>query len=365
MYQYHKLSNPASEPSIAIVSRIKIVICCFIIFQSLPAQIFKLPEVPTLDDFIVDTLYVEIPTDSVQSNFQSNLQIEDTRELAANILDIQQTNKYKVIPVDQLIALKRPLPELFKAAFVRDSLAAAGTLYISEIKIWYDNKPAFAKGRRLNAYTILYDEEENLVSDWLWEITVDKVRKEQEADQLGRMVTKWLDQQSRAIKARDFNQHIYPYLYRRQLMVWNDMIIFSDGFAVNAHLTLDFPPGYKKKWVRGTPGVYFRKAAHHESIAIGGVNQQWHLRISTSWLVRLSGTFRFGFNNFDSRHYSQVDYWNIVLINFSSLFSLDYRPVYQRGLIAGIGVFNSYHILPDVVARDEVGLSVTVGIILP
>lgn len=328
-------------------------------------QWFKLPKIPSLDDFIADTLHVDIPLDSLNSDFQTSLSVRDTRDMPANILDIQQTDRYKVIPVDQYIALNRPLAELFAERFARDSVAFAGTLYISSLKMWYDNKPFLAKGRRLNAYTILYDSTKKPVSDWIWEVAVKKVRKEDEADQIRRMVMKWLTLQSEAIQNQAFNPQLYPYLFRRQLMVWTEVIVLADGYGLNAHLTLDFPPEQERKWIRGSPGVYYRKAAYHESIAIGGLDQQWYRRINDHWVVRIAATGRLGFNNFDNQRYSHLDPWNVIFLNIASLVSLDYRPVYQHGVFGGVGLFNSFSILPRVIDPYEFGISLTVGVILP
>ncbi len=343
----------------------KSIASILLLFQVLHGQFIKLPTIPTVEDFIVDTLYVTVPEDSSGSNFRSGLQVLDTRDFPGRVLDIQQTEKYYVIPVDQYIALNRPLADLFTERFVRNSIDFDGTLYITNLKMWYDDKPFLAKGRRLNAYTVLYDSDKKPVSDWLWEVSVKKIRKEDEADQIRRMVEKWLNLQSAAIQNRAFNPRLYPYLFRRQLLVWTDVIAFSDGYALNAHLTLDFPPDQEQKWVRGSPGVFYRKAAYHESIAIGGLDQQWYRRINDHWVVRLSATGRLGFNNFDNTRYSHLDFWNVFLLNVSSLVSLDYRPVYHRGVFGGIGLFNSFNILPEVIDRYELGLNLTVGFILP
>jgi len=347
------------------ISIYKSITFVLFLFQALLGQLIKLPAFPVVEDFIADTLYITIPQDSVVSNFRSGLQVLDTRDFPGRVLDIQQTEKYHVIPVDQYIALNRSLADLFSECFIRDSIDFDGTLYIADLKMWYDDKPFLAKGRRLNAYTVLYDHDKKPVSDWLWEVSVNKIHKEKEADQIRRMVEKWLDLQSAAIQSQAFHPRLYPYLFRRQLLVWTDVIAFSDGYALNAHLTLDFPPDQEQKWVRGSPGVFYRKAAYHESIAIGGLDQQWYRRINDRWVVRLAATGRLGFNNFDNTRYSHLDFWNVLFLNVSSLVSLNYRPVYHKGVFVGIGLFNSFNILPEVVDRYEFGLNLTVGVILP
>ncbi|MFQ6614732.1 MAG: hypothetical protein ACE5D1_07810 [Fidelibacterota bacterium] len=341
------------------------IVFLIILLQVLWGQWFKRPEMPTLDDFIADTLQINIPADSLTSGNSTPLRVLDRRDHDGRILDIQQTEKYKVIPVDQYLALERPLAELFTEQFTRDSLDFSGTLKITRLHVWYDDGPVFAKGRRLNAYTILYDDKENPVSDWLWEISVPKIRREKEADQIGRMVTQWMESQSRAIQNRSFHRRLFPYLYRRQLIPWTDFIFLADGFAVNAHLTLDFPPGREKTWNRGAPGIYYRQARHHESIAIGGLDQQWFRRIHPRWILHYAVTGRMGFNSFDRDYYSQLDYWNIVFLNLSSSAALEYRPVFHQGIYGGIGVFNSFSLLPLVIDRYELGISVTLGVVLP
>jgi len=315
--------------------------------------------------FITDTLQVDLQPDSNTADILSAIRVHDIRPSGPRILDIQETEVFKVIPVDQVVSLPRPLAALFQERFSQDSLSGAGDLHLVHLTLWMDNKPFLAKGRRLNAYTVFYDSAGLPVSDWCWEISLKQERKEAETHYLGRLVKAWTTAQSHAIQEGDFNTELYPHLYRRQFLAWNDLIWFPDGFALNAHLTLDFPADQEKHYVRGAPGVYYRQGKHHETIAIGGMDQHWFWRLDERFLLKVNVSGRFGFNNFDRQHYGHLDPWNILYVGVTSLSAVEYRPVYHKGMFAGAGVFQSFHALPDAIRPYEIGLSLTVGLLLP
>ena len=326
------------------------------------AQKFKLP---TLETFISDTLQIEVPVDSLLTGKRSNLKVVDSRSLEGHILGIRQTKKYKYIPVDQYLALNQSLEELFQAQFLKDTLLLSGTLHISKLIFWYDGAPLLDKGLCLNAYTTYHDTTGAGVSDWIWEIRLKKQKKEAEAAYLSRFVQELGRRQSEALLRKSYHPDFYPHLFRRQLMTWSEMIFFKDGYGMNVHFTLDFPPDQQNSWKRGSPGLFYRKSDIHESIAIGGMDQHWYHRLSQSWISTVATTFRFGFNNFEGGHFDHLEYQNLLYVNVSGQTSLEYRPVYHRGLYGGFGLYTGYNILPDVIPRTELGLLLSVGVLLP
>lgn len=148
-------------------------------------------------------------------------------------------------------------------------------------------------------------------------------------------------------------------------MSWSEFIFFKDGYGVNVHFTLDFPPDQKSSWRRGSPGLFYRKSDIHESIAIGGKDQQWYHRLSPDWIAKTSTAFRFGFNNFEGGHFDHLDYENLLYVNVSGQASIEYRPIYHKGVYGGFGLYTGYNILPDVIPRFDLGLLLSVGVLLP
>jgi len=318
-----------------------------------------------LDTFISDTLQIQVARDSSLDISSSPVIVTDSRTMGKTILGIRQTKKYKYIPVDQYLAMDQSLSDLFQAQFLRDSLDLAGNLDISQLILWTDNSAVLQKGLCLNAYSTFYDTLGQPVSDWLWELRIKREKKEKEAPYLSRVVQELLKQQSLALANRDFHTEFYPYLYRRQLMSWSEVILFEDGYAINAHFTLDFPPDQELKWQRGSPGLYYRKSHMHESIAIGGYDQQWYQRVSQSWIAKSTAALRIGFNNFEQSEFTHVDYQNLLLLHVSTQLIFEYRPIYHKGLYGGVGLLAGYNILPDIINQFEVGFLVSMGIVLP
>jgi len=326
------------------------------------AQKFKLPSIET---FISDTLNIDVDQDSSLVPSASPIQVIDSRILDGSILGIRQTKKYRYIPVDQYLALDQPLSDLFQTQFVADSLDLSGTLYLSKLILWTDNSAVLQKGLCLSAYTTFHDTLDQPVSDWIWELRVKREKKEADTLYLGRVIQELAREQSRVLAERDFHSDFYPHLFRRQLMTWSEFIIFEDGFAINAHFRLDFPPDQESKWVRGSPGLFYRRSEIHESIALGGKDQQWYQRLSPSWITQVSGTYRFGFNNFERGEFDHLEYWNLLYLNLSGQASVEYRPIYHKGVYGGLGLYAGYNILPDVIPQTELGLLVRVGLLLP
>lgn len=322
-------------------------------------------KIPPLSTFISDTLHIDVPQDSIDRSRNTSIKVIDSRDLDEVIIGIRQTKKLRYIPVDQYLALDQPLAGIFQSQFAMDSLQLSGTLHLSNLILWHDNSAIQQKGLCLSAYTTLHDTLGQPVSDWIWELRVKREKKEADTLYLGRVIQEFAREQSRVLVEQDFNPDLYPHLFRRQLMTWSEIIMFQDGFAINAHFRLDFPPDQESKWVRGSPGLFYRRSAVHESIAIGGMDQQWYQRISPSWITQVSGTYRFGFNNFERGKFKHLEYQNLMYLNLSAQASLEYRPVYHKGLYGGIGIYAGYNILPDVVPQEEVGLLLRVGVLLP
>lgn len=332
----------------------------------LPLHLFSQKwKLPPLEVFITDTLHLQIIKDSTAKFSESTLDVIDSRMPGDQILGIRQTMKYKYIPVDQILFMERSMSDLFQYQFSTDSIDLKGSLSISHLILWHDSQAFFRKGLCMNAYTTYHDTSGRPVSDWIWEVRLKRKKKEKDEDFLGRVVQELLTAQSQALLTQNFNNEFYPYLYRRQLKTWSEVIILPDGYAINAHLTLDFPPDQMEKWVRGSPGIFYRRSDVHESIAIGGFDQRWYKRINSSFVTSSSATFRIGFNNFERGGFDHLAYENLLYLNLSTHLSFDYRPIHYRGLYGGFGIYGGYNILPTVIPGFEAGLSAKLGVLLP
>ena len=315
-----------------------------------------------LSSFIADTLWIHFPVDSTPS---TTLQIKDFRQLPPNILAIKEVKKWKYIPVDQYVALNQPLTGLLQYYLHKDTVRFDGTLIIDHLNYWNDKAPFFAKGEKLNGYSRLLDSSGNVIRAWQWEFRFKPKKKQTPAERYVQMTETWIQAQETALRQNLLPDRLSPYRYRRQLVSWLDYIILPDGYILNAHLTLDYPSDQQAAFVRGSPGIYYRKSAIHESIAIGGMDQQWYYRLNDRFVARLNATLRFGLNNFNSGKFDHVDFQNILLINLGFSAALEYRPVYYRGVIFGLGLHQSLNIMPEIVQLYEAGLLFTIGVILP
>jgi len=342
-----------------LISGLTILLFVFPLYSQSSKFHFKIP------DFVSDTLTIDFPVDSLPGGTSVRIRATDVRPVPGNLLTIQQTKVWKVIPVDQFVTTARPLASLLDEQFQKDSLQFHGTLRLVQFHLWTDMKPVFEKGRRINAYTILVDSTGKTIGDWLWQISGKKQRKEKDKQVIQRLVNEWCQEQSAAIRDKTWSTELYPYLYRRQLLTWMNVIYFTDGYSLDGHLTLDFPPGRESRWIRGSTGLYYRKGAHHESIGFTGANQTRYKRFNRHLIGWISGTYRFGFNNFERSTFPHLNSRNLIFLQLAAQASLEYHPVYHKGLYAGIGIFQGMTILPDILDPFETGLSMTLGVALP
>jgi len=317
-------------------------------------------------ELIADTLYVSTYADALTLTDFPAIQILDERVDPPTIIGIQQIKKWRYIPVDQYIALNEPLETQLTKFSQKFQVTGNQTLVIDHLSLWYDASPTFGAARTLNGYTRLVDSSGKTVRDWQWELREKTTRKQAPSDNIAILLNKWMIAQTESLQKRPVSDlPVSPYRYRRQMIPWTDIIGLRDGYIVIAHLALDYPADQMQKFIRGSPGIYYRKSSEHESIAIGGKDQQWYFRLTPSWLARLNTTIRVGFNNFNPRKYEYVDFWNIMLVNLGFNASLEYRPVYHKGLFVGAGLHQAVNILPSVINTLEIGWLFSIGLVLP
>lgn len=317
------------------------------------------------DELIADTLHV--PMDFVSSDMMeiTTISVADHHEFGPRILDVRQVNKYLIIPVDQYLVVSDSLSVLFQR-FLGDPLPHTdATLHIGTLDLWHDGKPFFATGWMLNAETRLVDGSGETVSVWQWELKRNPPRKEEFEETVSMLMMDWFSDQQTALLQRDFSLPEVTRPYRRTLNLWMNTLFFQDGYALDGRLSLYYPGDQQRNSIRGVPGMYYRKSPVRESIAIGGNNILWSHRMRSDWLFKLDGTFRVGFNQFKSREFEHIDWYNLLFVNIGLSQSIDWMPRYYKGIYAGIGVHQSINILPNVIEWFEPGVQFTVGLRLP
>jgi len=317
------------------------------------------------DKLIADTLH--IPMDFVSNDMMegTGVDVVDHHEADPQILDVRQINKYIIIPVDQYLIISDSLSVLFQR-FLGDPLPNTdATLHIGALDLWHDGKPFFATGWMLNAETRLVDASGETISVWQWKIKRNPPRKEEFEKTVSMLMMDWFSAQQTAMVQRDFRLPKVPRPYRRTLNLWMNTILYQDGYALDGRLSLYYPDDQRRNSIRGVPGMYYRKTPVRESIAIGGNNILWSHRMKHDWLLKLDGTLRVGFNQFNSRKFDQIDWYNLLLVNIGLSQSIEWMPRYHKGLYAGIGIHQSINILPDVIDWFDPGVQITLGVRLP
>ncbi len=337
-----------------------ILVCTVLVTGAYPQDL-------TFSKFIADTLISNLPADSTRTVAGASLPVRDNRETPGPVLGIRQIKKWRYIPVDQYLVLPESLSVALGRYLPVDNVLPGDTLVIENISLWYDGSPLFLQGWTLNGRTRLVNSEGTILRDWQWEHRLKKKRKQKPEDAIGRLMGKWMTAQGKALKNDLATGITSPYRYRRQLLFRVDTIILPDGYILNGRLSLDFPADQLDRYIRGAPGmeIYYRKSSRHESIAVGFGEQQWLVRLRSSWLGRVNLSFRVGGNSYNPDKFDYVHWRNIFLINIGLTAAVEYRPPYYKGLFAGAGLYQSVNVLPEVVPRYAIGLLLTAGVVLP
>ncbi|MCF7803935.1 MAG: hypothetical protein K9N46_01365 [Candidatus Marinimicrobia bacterium] len=357
------MSNPDAVFTHRATTPLAAFLFLVILIQSVPGNLSG--QIIDPDELIADTLHIPLEFAQEEPASATGLRVTDNRKLPGCILDIHQIDKYLVIPVDQYLTMDDSLSEVFHRFLGASVNSKDVTLQINHLDLWYDSKPFFAPGWMLNAETRLVDKSGDILSVWQWEEKRKPARKEALDQTIAQLMREWLIEQQSALITKDYHvpEAIRP--YRRVLRPWVDMIVYPDGYAIDARLSLYYPADQQTNYLRGVPSIYYRNSSERESVAIGGNDLQWYHRLSQNWLARVDGTFRLGFNQFNEQKFDHVPWYNLFLVNLSFAQTIEWRPQYYRGVYAGIGLHQSVNILPEVTERFEPGILVTIGARLP
>jgi len=315
-------------------------------------------------DFVNDTIFISIPILENISTVEGNYVLDERKE-PGQFFAVLQKNKFFIFPIDNHLLLTQPLDKIANS-YLYENLNKYSDLklIIENLTYWQNENPIFNRGYFLNGYTKLIDKNEKVVAGFQWEVKQKKSADMQSSEQLALLLQKWLKMQSDTLQYLDLNYPIPPYSYRRRLQTWFDIVYLSDGFIVNSRLSIDFPTDQMSAWIRGAPGLYYRKSLKHESIAFGGYDQQWYWRINSAYIARFNLTGRIGFNRFNDE-IQQIDWWNMFMVNIGIIGSVEYCPIYFKGIYGGIGLNIILHVLPEIINRIEIGPLFTIGVCLP
>lgn len=322
-------------------------------------------EVTILNKIVADTILVTLPVDTTAFSQNQNLLFTDERGLPPRLLGIYETKKF-TLPVDLYIILNSPLEDYLKKYAAALKVKEKGTVTIKKLDIWYDTGPLFSKRYILNAYTTFRDISGKIISDWTWEITAKPPRgKKNKQQTFAELTDLFLKKQIQVLKNRNYSRAIYPYIYKRNLTCWVEFITFPTGYAIIPHIMLYYPEGQKKRFIRASKLIYYRKAENFESIAINGMNQLWYQRLDEKLILRWNLNVNVGINSINPDRVKRTEYYNILLFNTLVGASIELNRYHRKGIIAGAGAFFQVNFLPTLANYFEPGAGIYIGYVIP
>ncbi len=323
---------------------------------------------PKIPNLILDTLVVPLVTDSLDiSDFPEVL---DTRKEGGNYLTTRQKLKMgKYIPVDERVVLTDSLSLVLGKSLAADSVRVEGRLVIDHLSLWYDSSIPRRDGWVLNGYTREETTGGETVRDWQWEVREEKEKKDRfklfskkekpsdeeiHQEKFNKLISRWMALQAQGLKEMSEDAiTVSTHPYRRQFLIWADMIIYPDGFGVEARLSLDYPMDQYDNYERGIAAFYFRQGPFYQTVAIEKMTKLWYRRFNEKTLFRTTVTGRFGFNGYDQ---TQFEYLNVInMFNLGTTISpvLEYRPPYHKGLFFGAGFQAGINFIPALVSLNK------------
>ena len=337
---------------------------------------------PKIPNLILDTLVVPLAADSLDiSDFPEVL---DTRKKGGNYLATRQKLKIgNYIPVDEKVVLTDSLSLVLAKSLAADSVTLEGRLVIDHLSLWYDSSIPRRNGWVLNGYTREETAKGETIRGWQWEVREEKEKnkkgnkqkgeakekkdgfklfsnKEKPSDEelhqekFNKLISRWMTLQSQGLKEMSEDAiMVSTDPYRRQFLIWADMIIYPDGFGVEARLSLDYPMDQYDNYERGIAAFYFRQGPFYQTVAIEKMTKLWYRRFNEKMLFRTTVTGRFGFNGYDQTQFEYLDVINIF--NFGATVSpvLEYRPPYHKGFFFGAGFQAGINLIPALVSLKK------------
>ncbi len=322
-------------------------------------------KIPSRHQLISDTVYVEIE-DRIEGDY-SNIKVLDNREHPGSTLHIGQVNVLNYIPIDRYYQLLKPLDETVSHNLNTDDKFESPSEYsliVDNLTIWHDSKPRFINKWILNGYSRLENSDHQTVEEWQWELKIKGSKKKKVELKIGQLFDEWIKLQNDTLKSVNLKNLVQPHPYKRQLMIITDFIKYGDGYAINSRMPLYFPADQQKSYFRSAPGILYQKSSKHEAISIGGWDIGRYYRLTQSFVARTNGTFRLGFCRFNTDKFDYINWKNMFLINTTINTSIEYYPSFHKGLFAGIGINQSFNFLPEVVQQYNLGLLLTIGVVI-
>jgi len=337
---------------------------------------------PKIPNLILDTLIVPLAADSLDiSDFPEVL---DTRKEGGNYLVTRQKLKIgKYIPVDERVVLTDSLSLVLGKSLAADSVRVEGRLVIDHLSLWYDSSIPRRDGWVLNGYTREETTGGETVRDWQWEVREEKEKskkgkkqkgeakekkdgfklfskKEKPSDEeihqekFNKLISRWMTLQAQGLKEMSEDAiTVSTHPYRRQFLIWADMIIYPDGFGVEARLSLDYPMDQYDNYERGIAAFYFRQGPFYQTVAIEKMTKLWYRRFNEKTLFRTTVTGRFGFNGYDQTQFEYLDVINIFNLGATVSPVLEYRPPYHKGFFFGAGFQAGINFIPALVSLNK------------
>jgi len=318
----------------------------------------------SFDNILSDTVEVSINIYSDKKTNDSNIKVIDHRTYKDRVLCISETKKF-FIPVDLYVILDKPVSQYLEKYISIYCPDKKGTLYLNDLNIEYENQTFLSKGFLLNAYTLLTDEQGKLISSWTWEIKLKAPQKEKKPEYYSQLLDKFFTNQAKYIAEEKYSPNTYPYLYKRNLYLWTEFLVFPKSFCIIPRMMLYYPEGMNKKFARATRYIYYKKSNIHESIGINGLNYFSYTRIDQNFLRVCNVNINFGINNFNPKKIKHTEYFNILMFNILTGYSFEYNRYHRKGFIAGCGLYLQINILPTEIDKIEPGLSFYIGYKIP
>lgn len=323
-------------------------------------------------NIITDSIFIEFETDSIITQNYLLDTVVDKRTEHSRVVSYSQSRKFYLIPIDQEICLKNPLPQYLQKSNNAENNLENNTYQINIDYFLIDQyKGKFFKQYRLLADLSLYQ----LVGDTLsFKGTLSynfeyqpKVRKPK-SSAVEKILPEWhrkfkIDMlttssylKSKQDKPENF---LVQQIKRPYFMSVSTGAVYGYKFwQVEGELNLSRPETSTNNWNMSSI-VRYQKTEDFELFAYGKKSEHYNKRYSENWKLDINSNLLLGFVKWQETE--EIKLYQLFQISLSSAQSICYDRKNQPGFLFKAGLFENIYYIVEKPFGLQVGLYLSTG----
>jgi hypothetical protein len=327
-----------------------------------------------LDSLVLD---IRLQSDTVFQSLSIDT-VMDWRGINSRIAAFDEVTQYGFIPVDQVILLPRPLPELIMEMFPDDSSnAGSGTgLAVEHLDLSCSKPFPFFRRYNLRASVLilLRSSGDSLLpkGSLVFDSAITGRKKPGTAPRYRFLIEEWLSKLPREVNSTVQalkNGPDMPYHFRMvgSKSVWTrlnaetELITTFDSWMIDGMMFFSYPESHRS-FIENRALIRFRSQKKMDSIEWGVFNFSRYHRLKPSWTTVVRTNALFGINRWKDMETAHHQVYDAMIADLSVIESMRYHPRDARTLILGLGIIQDLYYVYSKGLKFQVGVTVQIGV---